>query len=238
MRIRNTTLLINESVWHITITRHNRHMPDIGLCQLWFRLPTFGFPSIIMHFLDTCQWSQIFKIEISCRMFQNTWLLMANLSIGCYKSRSENKDLHHESLHSWSFLIKIIAFCWCSGDCLKWLPAEWSQLPGKSSAVLISLPWKHVAWLLWEEPVSGLERAHASVPLGIRGSFVSVQLFLWGKRYRVQVHRALCGFKQVEPKQHNSLYLAYCWGCSWARKISPAPPYDFMPGWGTHSPHY
>lgn len=104
---------------------------------------------------------------------------MANLSIGCYKSRSENKDLHRESLPSWSFPIKTIAFCWCSGDCLKWLPAEWSQLPGKSSAALISLPWKCIALLLWEEPVSGLERAHASVPLGIRGSFVSAQLFFF-----------------------------------------------------------
>lgn len=159
---------------------------------------------------------------------------MANVSMGCCKSRSEKKQRSSPWVpHSWSSLIKTIAFCWCSG--LKWLPPEWSQLPGKSSAALISLLGNVL--LLWEEPVLGLKRTHASVPLGLRGSFVSAQLFFWGKG-RVQVHRALRGFKQVKPKQHNSLYLAYSWGYSWARKISPPLPYDFMPGWGTHFSHY
>lgn len=63
MRTRNATLLIKVSVWHVTIMRYNRHMPDTGLCQLWLRLPTSGLPRIIMHFFDTCQWSQIFFLN-------------------------------------------------------------------------------------------------------------------------------------------------------------------------------
>lgn len=112
---------------------------------------------------------------------------------------------------------------------------------GHSSQANPLLLWFHHCGsilLLKEEPVSGLERACASVPLGIRESFVSAQLSPLRKRYRAQVYRTHGDFKHTEAKQQNSLYLAYCWGCSWPRKISPPLPYDHMPGLEAHFTHY